>query len=353
MKQERSLNLTAEKTPCTEDMNVTKVIIGHIPEVTDDKQQDSPVMKVPEETIMRSNEHVSDGNSMGSGDSEKINDQVDGEANSCCDKMDLEKIEVLNDSPSAVPTSETLAEMESRGCTETEVQVPKGEKEAEFKSEAEKDQENIDTALPDYAASENVSELKEVNGEEEIASNNCAEILSSPISVASEEVSTYNMAIEEDSTSNTVTHLETENVQEASAIKETASSASQDAESISVEENYVCSSTKEKSDSNEVAFIPGENKSGLESSNRGLESIAQGQHSDIISKTEEEGHKAEAELQSDKAVTEEILQEETTSKQETMKEDISREKEQLPRVNSSNLLHLLQVVLFILLDEHY
>ncbi|XP_042061227.1 uncharacterized protein LOC121805448 isoform X2 [Salvia splendens] len=333
--EERSLNLTAEETtPCTEDMNVNKVIIGHIPEVTDDKQQDSPVMKVPEENIMQSNENVLDGNSMGSGVSEKIRDQVDGEANSCGDKTDLEKIEVLNDGPLAVPTSETLAEIESRGCTETEVQVPKGEKEAEFKREAENDQKNIDTTLPDYAASENVSELKEVNGEEEIASNNCAEILSSPISVASEEVSTSNVALEEDSTYNTVTHLD---VQEASAIKETTpSSAGQHAESICVEENYVCSSTKEESDSNEVAFIPGENKSGLESSNTGLESISQGQHCDIISKTEEEDLKAEAELQSDKAVTEEILQEETTSKKETMKEDISREKEQLPRIKEEH-----------------
>ncbi|XP_047947982.1 biorientation of chromosomes in cell division protein 1-like 1 isoform X4 [Salvia hispanica] len=334
--EERSLNLTAEETPCKEDMNVNKVIIDHIPEVTDDKQQDSPVKKVPEENIMQSNEHVLDGNSMGSGVSEKISDQVDGEANSCGDKMDLEKIEVLNDGPLAVPTSETLAEIESRGCTETEVQVPKGEKEAEFKREAENDQKNIDTTLPDYAASENVSELKEVNGKEEIASNNCAEILSSPISVASEEVSTSNVALEEDSTYNTVTHLETKNVQEASAIKETTpSSAGQDAESISVEENYVCSSTKEESHSNEVAFIPGENKSGLES-NTGLESISQGQHCDIISKTEEEDLKAEAELQSDKAVTEEILQEETTSKKETMKEDISREKEQLPRIKEEH-----------------
>ncbi|KAL1564231.1 hypothetical protein AAHA92_06601 [Salvia divinorum] len=339
--QERSLNLTAKETPCTEDLNINKFIIGHITEVTDDKPKDSPVMKVPEENMMASNEHVLDGNSMESGVSDKINDQVDGEANSCGD-TDLEKIEVLNDGPSAV-TSETLAEMESRSCTETEVKVPNREKEAEFKPEAENNQKNIDTALPSYAASENVSESKEVDGKEDITSNSCEEILSCPVSVASEEVSTSNAALEEDSTSNTVTHIETKNVQEAPSINETTPSSAegQHAESVSVEENsnYVCSSTKEKSDSNEVALMLGENKSGLESSNRGPESVAQGQRCDIISKTEEtkteEGdHKAD--IQSDKAVTEDILQEETTCEKESMKEDISRENEQLPRINEEH-----------------
>lgn len=366
MKQERSLNLTAEETPCAEDLNVNKDVIEHIPEVSNYKQQDSPVMKVSEH-IMTSDEHVLASTSLESevleknndqviGEAlEKNNDQVIGEANSCGDKTELEKIEVLNDGPTEVPTSETLAETDSRGCTETEVQVPNVEKEAEVvKQEAENDQENINETLPNYAASEGVSEPKEVDGEEEIDSNNCKEISNSPISVASDEVSKSNVALEEDSTSNSVTDLETKN-EEAPEIKTTnpSSAEGQEAERVNIEENsnYAGSLPEEKSDSNEVAFMPGENKSGYESNNRGLESIAQVQSFDIISKTEEtkteeEDLKAKAELQSDKAVTEDILQEETMPEKEIMKEDISSKKEQSPRVKTSNLLHFLQVILF-------
>ncbi|XP_047954458.1 microtubule-associated protein futsch isoform X2 [Salvia hispanica] len=264
---------------------------------------------------MTSNEHVSDSTSMESVVLEKINDPLVGEANSFNDKTDLEKI----------PISETLAETASRECTETEDQLPNVEKEAEVsKREAENDQKHIKETLPNDAVSLDVLESKEVTGEEEVSSNRCKEISSSPISVA----------LEEDSTSNSVTDLETKNEEEVPAIKEKTPSSvqGQDAEGTIVEK---------RSDSTEVAFTPGENKGGYESDKRSLESIAQGQSFNIKSETEET--KAEEEdlntgsgIQSDKAVIEDILQEETMCEKEIVKDDISSVKEQLPRIKEEH-----------------
>ncbi|KAL1536490.1 microtubule-associated protein futsch-like isoform X1 [Salvia divinorum] len=293
---------------------------------------------------MTSNKHVSDSTSLESEVLEKINDQIVGEANSFGDETDLEKIEVLNDGPTAIPISETLAETASRGCTETEDQLPNVEKEAEVsKREAENDQKHIKETLPNDAVSEDIVESKKVTGEE-VSSNDCKEITSSPISVSSEDVLTSNVALEEDSTSNSVTDLETNN-EEVPAIKEKTPSSveGQDAESTIVEKNsnYACILTEKKSDSTEVAFMPGENKSGYESDKRSLESIAQGQSFNIISETgepkaEDEDLKAESGIQSDKAVIEDTLQEETTREKEIVKDNISSEKEQLPRTKEEH-----------------
>ncbi|XP_042030276.1 microtubule-associated protein futsch-like isoform X2 [Salvia splendens] len=288
---------------------------------------------------MTSNEHVSDSTSLESVVLEKINDPIVGEANSFGDKTDFEKIEVLNDVPTAIPISETSAETASRECTETEDQLPNIEKEAEVpKREAENDQKHIKETLPNDAVSADVSESKEVTGEEEVSS--CKEISSSPISMASEDATTSNVALEEDPTSNSVTDLETKKEEEVPAIKEKTPSSveGQDAESTIVEKNsnYAGSLTEKKSGSTEVAFMPGKNKSGYQSDKRNLESIAQGQSFNIMSETEEtkaeeEDLNTESGIQSDKAVIEDILQEETMCEKEIVKNGISSEKEQLPK----------------------
>ncbi|XP_042026972.1 microtubule-associated protein futsch-like isoform X2 [Salvia splendens] len=284
---------------------------------------------------MTSNEHVSDSTSLESVVLEKINDPIVGEANSFNDKTDLEKI----------PISETLAETASTECTETKDQLPNVEKEAEVsKREAENDQKHIKETLPNDAVSLDVLESKEVTGEEEVSSNRCKEISSSPISVASEDVSTSNVALEEDSTSNSVTDLETKN-EEVPAIKEKTPSSveGQDSESTIVEKtsNYAGSFTEKRSDSTEVAFTPGENKGGYESDKRSLESIAQGQIFNIMSETEEtkaeeEDLNTESGIQSDKAVIEDIVQEETMYEKEIVKDDISSEKDQLSRIKEEH-----------------
>lgn len=548
MEQEKSSNLTAEQTPCAEDLDANEDIIEQIPEVINDKQQEPSITEVSEEHVTTSNEHVSENTSLEPEVSENNNDQVVGEANSCGDKTDSEKIEVPNDGYIAVPTDETLAETDPRGSTEAEVQVPNGEKDTELSiQEAEIDQKHVKETLL-HNASEYVSESEEVNGEEKTDSNNCNEISGSNNSVVSQEVSTSNVAIEEDSACNssqqprketreeteteepqkqdselqvseliqdpTVENIErdaqpflasandsgiTEEVQKLQevplpapeenittdckesnvvegatnedidhpeqndttksfsddkkpteeALEETIANdilpvplseiskvdhsttereltnreepsteytatgddekeASQekisdissdpqardtyvakstdnsdnvtdttevpminentsvecilvnersvtdletkiDDEAPEIKETTPSSAEGQKSDSDEVA--PGENKSGYESNNQMLESIAHVQSRYIISeteerKTEEDNLKAEAEIKSAKAVADDTLeQEETTCEKEILKDDIPSEKEKLLRVNSTYLLHVLQVVL--------
>ncbi|KAI3452469.1 hypothetical protein Pfo_009133 [Paulownia fortunei] len=98
------------------------------------------------------------------------------------------------------------------------------------------------------------------------------------------------------------------------------------------EHAYIGSMIEEKSDSNEIEFASEESKSGYESKNQVLESIAQVQSCDIIPKageteTEEENLEAAAEIKSEEVAAEEIFEpEETTYEKETMKVNISSEK---------------------------
>ncbi|KAI3474916.1 hypothetical protein Pfo_030227 [Paulownia fortunei] len=100
------------------------------------------------------------------------------------------------------------------------------------------------------------------------------------------------------------------------------------------EHAYIGSMIEEKSDSNEIEFASEESKSGYESKNQVLESIAQVQSCDIIPKageteTEEENLEAAAEIKSEEVAAEEIFEpEETTYEKETMKVNISSEKEE-------------------------
>lgn len=244
MEQENSSNL--EKTPCAEDLDVNKDIIEHIPEVRNDEQQEPSITEVSEEHVTTSLEEPEV--------SENNNDQVVGEANSCGDRTDSEKIEVPNDGYIAVPTNETLAETDPRESTEAEV-----------------------------------------NGEEKTDSNNCNEISGSNNSVASQEVSTSNVAIEADSTCNSSQEPGKETREET----ETEEPQKQDSE-LQVSED----STVENIERDAQPFLASADDSGItEEVQKNITTDCK--ESDVV----EEKHDTTKSFSDDKKATEEVLEE--------------------------------------------